>query len=99
MASYERMTAASMKEVLEAAGKVLTERLPIAQVASDRHSATFAGEDGTVTFTVHRHGTETQVIASTDQVRTSRLDVETQYVLGKLPYQPGNEPFTVGDRG
>jgi hypothetical protein len=93
------MTAAGMKEVLDAAEKLLTERLPITKTKQDRHSATFVGGDGMLTVSVHRHGLETQVIARTDQVRTSRLDVETQYFLGKLPYQPGNEPFTAGDQG
>jgi hypothetical protein len=98
MASYERMTAAGMKEVLDEAEKVMTARLPIAKTKRDRHSATFVGGDGMLTLSVHRHGLETQVIARTDQVRTSRLDTETQYFLGKLPYQPGNEPFTAGDQ-
>src|SRR5688500_9084723 len=99
MASYERMTSAAMAEVLTSAEQHLTERLPLQKIAGDRHAATFRGEDGKVTISVHRHGLETQVIADTDQLRTSRLDMETQYFLGTLPYQPGNAPFTTGDRG
>jgi hypothetical protein len=30
------------------------------------------------------------VHADTDQVRTSRLDTEVQYLLTLLPYQPGD---------
>ncbi len=99
MASYERTTAAGMKQVLDEAERMLPERLPIEQTRRDRHSATFAGGDGVLTLSVHRHGMDTQVVARTDQVRTSRLDMETQYFLGKLPYQPGNAPFTAGDQG
>jgi hypothetical protein len=99
MASYERTTSAAMAEVLAVAQQLLTERLPLQKTAGDRHAVTLQGEDGRVTITVHRHGLETQVIADTDQLRTSRLDTETQYFLGKLPYQPGNTPFSSGDRG
>jgi len=90
MADYERMTAASVREVLKTAEEVLTSRLPIQKVSEDSHSITFKGEDGTVTIEAHRHGPDTVVHARTDQLRTSRLDLETQYFLNKLPYQPGD---------
>ena len=99
MASYERMTAMTMADVLSSAEQVLTERIPLRKTGGDRHGVTLQGDDGRVTITVHRHGLETQVIAETDQLRTSRIDTETQYFLGKLPYQPGNAPFSSGDRG
>lgn len=92
MADYERMTAAMIRDVLRTAEEILTSRLPIEKVSEDRHSITLKGEDGTVTITAHRHGPETLVHASTDQLRTSRLDVETQYFLNQLPYQPGDQP-------
>lgn len=92
MADYERMTAAAVPEVLRLAEEVLTSRLPIEKVAGDRHSVTLRGGDGTVTVTAHRHGADTVVHATTDQLRTSRLDLETQYFLNRLPYQPGDRP-------
>lgn len=89
MADYERVTAATVREVLTAAEETLTSRLPIEKVASDSHSITLEGEDGRVTITARREGVETVVIARTDQFRTSRLDAETTFFLDRLPYQPG----------
>jgi len=92
MADYERMTAVSTREALRTAEEVLTARLPLTKVSEDRHSITLKGGDGTVTIRAHRHGPDTVVHASTDQPRTSRLDIETQYYLNQLPYQPGDVP-------
>lgn len=92
MAAYERMTAATIAEVLRTAETVLTDRLPLTKVEESKHAIKLQGEDGTVTIEAHRHGPETQVRASTDQLRTSRLDIETQYFLNQLPYQPGDVP-------
>jgi hypothetical protein len=88
--TYERMTAAPIADVLRLAEELLTERLPIRKVAGDRHSIRLEGGDGTVTISAHRHGVETQVHAATDQLRTSRLDLDVQYVMTMLPYQPGD---------
>lgn len=88
--TYERMTAAPTRDVLRMAEEVLTERLPIRKTASDHHSITLEGGDGAVTIRVHRHGVETQVHAATDQLRTSRLDLDVQYFMTMLPYQPGD---------
>jgi hypothetical protein len=88
--TYERLTAAPMREVLRLAEQVLTERIPTKKVAEDRHSLRLTGGDGTVVIHVHRHGLDTVVEAATDQVRTSRLDGEVQYFLTLLPYQPGD---------
>jgi hypothetical protein len=88
--TYERMTAAPMREVLQKAEEVLTSRLPIRKVAGDSHSVRLEGGDGVVTITTHRHGLDTQVLASTDQLRTSRLDLDVQYFMTLLPYQPGD---------
>lgn len=87
--TYERMTAASIAAALRLAEEVLASRLPIRKVAGDRHSIRLEGGDGSVTISAHRHGLETQVHAATDQLRTSRLDLEVQYYLSLLPYQPG----------
>jgi hypothetical protein len=92
MAHYQRITAASPAEALRLAEEVLTARIPIEKAAEDKHSITLSGGDGTVTIDVHRHGQDTTVTATTDQLRTSRLDLETQYYLNKLPYQPGDRP-------
>lgn len=88
--NYERMTAASIREALELAEQVLLERLPLEKVAGDAHSIRLTGGDGTVTIEAHGHGLETQVDVHTDQLRTSRLDLEVQYYLTMLPYQPGD---------
>ncbi|HWV58717.1 MAG TPA: hypothetical protein VNZ57_14770 [Longimicrobiales bacterium] len=92
MASYERFTAASVREVLRLAAELLPQRIPLQRVAENSHSITLRGEDGTVTIEAHRHGVETAVHATTDQLRTSRIDIETQYYLNQLPYQPGDVP-------
>jgi hypothetical protein len=88
MASYERYTAASMKDVLGKAEEVLRARLPLEKTRADRHSVTLSGGDGTARIEVHRHGLDTQVVATTDQLRTSRLDVDVQFFMANLPYQP-----------
>lgn len=88
MASYERYTAAPVAVVLRRAEEVLVERLPIRKTAATGHTVTLSGGDGTVTFTAHRHGLDTHVVAETDQLRTSRLDNDVQYVMTLLAYQP-----------
>ena len=88
MASYERYTALPAAEVLKRAEEVLVSRLPIQRTAATGHTVTLSGGDGTVTFTAHRHGLDTQVLAETDQPRTSRLDNDVQYVMTLLAYQP-----------
>ena len=54
------------------------------------HDGSFSGEEGTVTLEAHRHGQYTNVVASTDRLRTSRLDYEIQKFLNFLPYEPGD---------
>jgi len=89
MATYERMTALPGREALRKAEEVLTSRLPLKKVKEDAHSITLTGPDGTVTIEVHRHGLDTSVKAKTDQLRTSRLDYDTQFYMALLAYQPG----------
>lgn len=89
--TYERVTVAGIAASLRLAEEILTSRLPIEKVAEDRHSMRLAGGDGVVTITAHRHGTETVVHAATDQLRTSRLDLDVQYYMTMLPYQPGDK--------
>lgn len=90
MGTYERMTAAPPREILRKAEDVLTARLPLEKVAGDHHALELTGGDGTVRIELHAHGLETQVSASTDQLRTSRLDLDVQYFMTLLPYQPGD---------
>lgn len=90
MASYERYTAATIRDVLREAEQVLMERLPLKKVGSDRHSITLEGGDGKVRISGHKHGLDTLITAETDQLRTSRLDLDVQYVMSRLPYQPGD---------
>lgn len=91
MATYERTTAATVRDILRQAEQVLSARLPLRKTREDRHSITLSGGDGTVTIKAHRHGLDTVVQASTDQLSTSRLDLDTQFYLGLLPYQPGDQ--------
>ena len=95
MAGYQRKTALSPKEVLAKADEVIPEIVGLTRSKGDSHGASFAGEEGTVTIEAHRHGPYTDVVASTDQLRTSRLDYEIQKFLNLLPYEPGDE----GDTG
>lgn len=95
MAGYQRKTASSPAEIFECAASVLPEMVGVAKVKESRHGATYSGEEGTVTLSVHRHGPYTDVVATTDRLRTSRLDYEVQRFLNQLPYEPGDK----GGRG
>ena len=76
MAGYQRKTALGPEEVLARAEEVLPRALGLTRSKSSSHGATFSGPEGTVTFSAHRHGPFTDVIASTDRLRTSRIDYE-----------------------
>lgn len=90
MAGYQRKTALGPTAVFEEAAQVLPEILGLSRVKEGGHSATYAGEEGTVTLTAHRHGPYTDVVAQTDRLRTSRMDYEIQKFLNRLPYEPGD---------
>lgn len=90
MAGYQRKTAWGPKQILEHAETVLPPILGVARTKSSGHGATYTGEEGTVTLSAHRHGMYTEVVASTDRLRTSRLDYEVQRFLNQLPYEPGD---------
>ncbi|NNM32182.1 MAG: hypothetical protein HKO53_03910 [Gemmatimonadetes bacterium] len=90
MAGYQRKTALSPKEVLEKAETRLPEYLGLARSKESAHGATYSGEEGTVVLSAHRHGPYTDVVASTDRLRTSRMDYEIQRFLNLLPYEPGD---------
>jgi hypothetical protein len=88
MASYQRLTAMGGGEAVRLAAEYLPRRIPLEVTAQDHHSVTLQGGDGTVTVSAHSHGLETAVTVMTDQVRTSRIDIEAQNYLNQLPYQP-----------
>lgn len=88
--TYERNTAASIADALRLAEEILTDRIPTRKTDSSRHSIRLEGGDGTAVIEAHRHGVDTVVHVTTDQLRTSRLDTEVQYYLTMLPYQPGD---------
>lgn len=90
MAGYQRKTALAPSEILERAENFLPERLGVTRSKASSHSATYTGTEGTVTFTAHRHGPYTEVVANTDGLRTSRIDYEVQRFLNMLPYEPGD---------
>lgn len=90
MAGYQRKTALSPDEVLEQAERLLPDAVGLRRTNQTAHGATFDGEEGTVTLSTHRHGPYTSVVASTDRLRTSRLDYEIQRFLNRLPYEPGD---------
>jgi len=90
MAGYQRKTALGPREVLARADEVLPKILGLNRSKSSAHGATFTGAEGTVTLSVHRHGPYTDIVASTDRLRTSRMDYEIQKFLNLLPYEPGD---------
>lgn len=90
MAGYQRKTALPPQDILEKADEVLPEMIGLSKSKGSSHGATFTGAEGTVTLTVHRHGPYTDVVASTDRLRTSRMDYEIQKFLNLLPYEPGD---------
>jgi len=90
MAGYQRKTALSPRDVLERADTLLPDWIGLSKTKGTAHGATFTGAEGTVTLSVHRHGPYTDVVASTDRLRTSRVDYEIQKFLNQLPYEPGD---------
>jgi hypothetical protein len=91
MAGYQRKTALSPKEVLAKADEFIPDIVGLTRSKGSSHDASFSGEEGTVTLEAHRHGQYTDVVASTDRLRTSRLDYEIQKFLNLLPYEPGDQ--------
>jgi hypothetical protein len=88
MAGYLRKTALSPDQVLSTADEVLPQRIGIVPSKKSGHAATYTGAEGTVTLSAHRHGVYTEVSATTDRLRTSRVDYEIQKFLNQLPYEP-----------
>lgn len=91
MAGYRRKTAMSPNEILAHAETVLPDILGLLRTKHSSHGATYSGEEGTVSLSAHGHGFYTEVEASTDRLRTSRMDYEIQKFLNELPYEPGDQ--------
>ena len=91
MAGYQRKTALPPQEILARAERIIPERIGLSKTTSSAHEVIYTGEEGTVTLNAHPHGYYTEVVASTDRLRTSRLDYEIQIFLNHLPYEPGDE--------
>ena len=90
MAGYQRKTALAPDEVLERAESSLPDILGLSRTLRSSHSATYDGTEGSVKLAAHRHGPYTHVVATTDRLRTSRVDYEIQRFLNTLPYEPGD---------
>lgn len=100
MAGYQRKTALAPGRVLKMAETHLPEYIGLGRSRGSAHSATYTGREGTVVLSVHRHGPYTDVLAETDQLRTSRMDYEIQRFLKTLPYEYGDpEGAQPGDFG
>ena len=90
MAGYQRKTALGPGEVLKHAEAHLPEYIGLRRSKESSHGATYSGKEGTVVLTAHRHGPYTDVVAQTNQPRTSRMDYEVQRFLMTLPYEHGD---------
>ena len=90
MAGYKRKTVIAPGRVLEMAETHLPAYIGLARSRESSHGATYTGKEGTVVLTAHRHGPYTDVMAETDQLRTSRMDYEIQRFLKTLPYEHGD---------
>ena len=90
MSDYQRYTADATREVFRKADEILTGRAGLHRTRESRHSVTYTGPEGTVVLDVHRHGMVTDVVARTNQLRTSKVDTVVRYLLNQLPYQPGD---------
>jgi len=91
MAGYQRKTALAPSQILEQAEAILPDRIGLSKSKGSSHGATYTGDEGTVTLSAHRHGPYTEVVATTDGLRTSRIDYEVQKFLNHLPYEPGDQ--------
>jgi hypothetical protein len=90
MAGYRRKTALTPAEVIAHAEADLEARVGLTSGDRSGHTHSFSGKEGTVALSVHRHGPYSVVTATTDGLRTSRIDYEIQRFLNTLPYEPGD---------
>jgi hypothetical protein len=93
MSDYQRYTYLPVSAVLSTAEEILTERAGLKRTRDSSHGATYAGAEGTLTLSAHRHGPSTDVVIATNQLRTSKIDGVARYLLNQLPNQPGDRPL------
>ena len=99
MSDYQRYTADSVREVFRKAEEVFPERAGLRRTRESRHSLTYTGAEGTLTIDAHRHGPQTDVVVSTNQLRTSKVDGVARFFLNQLPYQPGDPARSASGMG
>ena len=92
MSDYQRYTYLPVREVLQRADEILPERAGLSKTRESSHGATFSGGEGTLNLEAHRHGALTDVVITTNQLRTSRIDNAARFLLNQLPFQPGDRP-------
>ncbi|MEO2159194.1 MAG: hypothetical protein ABGX31_07635 [bacterium] len=92
MADYQRRTVLSPADILEKADDFLPQSIGLERSDQSEENISYAGNEGTVILSLHRHGPYTSVTATTDRLRTSRIDYEIQKFLTELPYEPGDRP-------
>jgi type II secretory pathway component PulK len=90
MSDYQRYTYLPVKDVLRTAQEILDSRAGLKMSRESSHGATFSGAEGSLTLDAHRHGPMTDVVISTNQLRTSKIDTVARFLLNQLPYQPGD---------
>ena len=90
MSDYQRYTALPARDVLALADEVLSARAGLHRSRETRHAVTYTAREGSVSLEVHRHGAMTDVIARTNQLRTTKVDNAVRHLLNALPYQPGD---------
>ncbi len=93
MADYQRKTALAPAEIIKKAEILLPQAIGLERSGEESEpDICYVGDEGIVTLSLHRHGPYTSVTASTNQLRTSRIDYEIQKFLTELPYEPGDKP-------
>jgi hypothetical protein len=90
MAGYFRKTVLAPSDVLEQAAEFIPGRLGLKKSVASAHRVTYTGDEGTVKIAIHPHSLYNEVEATTDRLRTSRIDYEIQRFLNYLPFEPGD---------
>lgn len=94
MSDYQRYTYLGVPEVLTRAEEILTSRAGLKKTRDGHHRATYTGAEGALTVEAHRHGALTDVVISTNQLRTSKIDTVARFLMNQLPFQPGDRPLS-----
>ncbi|SVA91276.1 uncharacterized protein METZ01_LOCUS144130 [marine metagenome] len=91
MADYQRKTFLSPADILQKADDLLPMAIGLERSQESDQDICYLGEEGQVILHLHRHGSYTSVTATTDRLRTSKIDYEIQKFLTELPYEPGDQ--------